>query len=51
MRFEVFTAVTIMTFFWVRLLVDWLVEAIVLEKCTVSIFGAEVMKLEIRGII
>jgi hypothetical protein len=31
--------------------VDWLVEANVPEKCTVSIFRAEVTMLGIRGII
>jgi hypothetical protein len=41
----------LMMFFWVWDRVDWLVEASVLEKCTVSIFRAEVTMLGIRGII
>jgi hypothetical protein len=40
-----------MMFFWVWAPCDWLVEANVLEKCTVSIFRAEVTMLGITGII
>jgi hypothetical protein len=50
MRFEVFTAVTIMiTFFWVWASCGWLVEANVSPKRTVSIFRAEVTMLGFRG--
>jgi hypothetical protein len=40
-RFEVFKAVTILTFFKVRHHVDWLEEANISEKHSTSIFRAE----------
>jgi hypothetical protein len=41
-------AVMILMFFGLSCHVDWLVEASVSEKCTVSIFMAEALKMEME---